>query len=118
MSIGKTEATVAMKNGGYYSQSTRGAKDVIDNAVSMLIEASAAIPPPPVGSAIHIADFGTADGGTSKKAIFETIAALRQRFPDRQIVVTYTDLPSNDYSNLFKNMLGLTQDRKNTCSLC
>ena len=31
MNLGKTAATVAMKGDGYYSQSTRGAKDVIDN---------------------------------------------------------------------------------------
>jgi len=113
MSVGKTAATVAMKGGGYYSQSTRGAKDVIDNAVNMLIDATAAIAEPPDGFPIHIADFGAADGGTSKKAIRGTIAALRQRFPNRQIEVTYTDLPSNDYSNLFKNMLGLTDDQEN-----
>ena len=33
-----------MKGGGYYSQRTRGAKDVIDNAVSMLEDAVAALP--------------------------------------------------------------------------
>ena len=113
MKPGNTAATVAMKGGGYYSQSTRGAKDVIDNAVAMLIEATEAIAQPPKGHPLHIADFGAADGGTSKKAIHKTVATLRTRFPDRQIKVTYTDLPSNDYSNLFKNMLGLTDDQDN-----
>ncbi len=113
MSISKTAATVAMKGGGYYSQSTLGAKDVIDNASHMLVEAAAAISEPPAGHPIQIADFGAADGGTSKKTIRDTIAALRARFPDRQIQVTYTDLPSNDYSNLFKNLLGLTDDHEN-----
>ncbi len=112
MKLGKTAATVAMKGDGYYSQSTRGAKDVIDNAVAMLIEATAAISEPASGQPLHIADFGAADGGTSKKAIHNTVAALRKRFPARQIKVTYTDLPSNDYSNLFKNMLGLTDDQE------
>ena len=113
MSIGKTEATVAMKGDGYYSKSTLGAKDVIDNAVNMLIDATAAIQNTPNNLPLRIADFGAADGGTSKKAIFETIKALRARFPNKQIEVTYTDLPSNDYSNLFKNMLGLTDDNEN-----
>lgn len=113
MKTGITTATVAMKGDGYYSQSTRGAKDVIDNAVAMLIKATACIAEPPLGLPLHIADFGAADGGTSKKAIFDMVAALRQRFADRQIEVTYTDLPSNDYSNLFKNILGLTEDQAN-----
>ena len=37
---------MAMKGGGYYSQRTRGAKDVIDNASEMLLEAADAIDPP------------------------------------------------------------------------
>ena len=45
----KTAATTSMKGGGYYSQSTRGAKDVIDNASAMLMEAVAALPDPAPG---------------------------------------------------------------------
>lgn len=103
----KTAATTAMKSGGYYSERTRGAKDVIDNAAGMLMEAVAVLPEPPQGQPIRIADFGAADGGTSKQTIRNTIAALRERFPGRQIVVTYTDLASNDFSTLFKSMQGL-----------
>ncbi|MGI9407369.1 MAG: SAM-dependent methyltransferase, partial [Hyphomicrobiaceae bacterium] len=106
--IGKTTATVAMKGGGYYSERTRGAKDAIDRASGMLLDAVAAIQPPPGGQAIRIADFGAADGGTSKETMFNVIKALKEHFPDRQVQMTYTDLPSNDFSNLFKNMLGLT----------
>jgi hypothetical protein len=103
----KTAATTAMKGGGYYSQATRGAKDVIDNAAGMLLDAVAAIPEPSAGRPIQIADYGAADGGTSKQTIRNTIAALRERFPERQILVTYTDLASNDFSTLFKSMQGL-----------
>lgn len=103
-----------MKGGGYYSQSTRGAKDVIDNASGMLMDAVAALPAPQPGRAINIADFGAADGGTSKKSIRDTVAAIRARFPGSQIVVTYTDLASNDFSTLFKSMQGLDGQTENT----
>jgi len=103
-----------MRSGGYYSQSTRGAKDVIDNASGMLIDAVAALPAPAPGQPVHIADYGAADGGTSKKAIRDTVAAVRARFPENQIVVTYTDLASNDFSTLFKSMQGLDGDIENT----
>ena len=103
----KTHAKTAMKGGGYYSESTRGAKDVIDNASNMLQDAMQAIPEPPHGDAVRIADYGAADGGTSQQAIKDLIASARQRFPGRQVQVTYTDLPSNDFSMLFKNMLGI-----------
>ena len=108
--VSTTAVTTAMKGGGYYSQRTRGAKDAIDQATGMLMEAVAALPAPLPGQPVRIADFGAADGGTSKKAMHDTVAAIRARFPDHQIVVTYTDLPSNDYSALFKNMLGLTEE--------
>ncbi|MEZ5924760.1 MAG: SAM-dependent methyltransferase [Hyphomicrobiaceae bacterium] len=108
--VSKTGATTSMRGGGYYSQRTRGAKDVIDKASGMLMEAVAALPAPADGQPVRIADFGAADGGTSKKAMHDTVAAIRARFPEKQIVVTYTDLPSNDYSVLFKNMLGLTEE--------
>lgn len=102
-----TAATTAMKGGGYYSQSTRGAKDVIDNASNMLVDAIAALPDPAPGRAVQIADFGAADGGTSKSALRNAIGAIRARWPSHQVSVTYTDLASNDWSQLFKAMQGL-----------
>ena len=60
-----TYATVSMKGGGYYSQSTRGAKDVIDNAVGMLEDAVVALPARTTEENIQIADYGAADGGAS-----------------------------------------------------
>ena len=105
-----TYATVSMKGGGYYSQRTRGAKDVIDNAVSMLEDAVAALPARTTERSIQIADYGAADGGTSKQAIYRTISALRERYPQHQVTVTYSDLPGNDYSTLFRNLTGVDDD--------
>ena len=105
-----TYATVSMKGGGYYSQRTRGAKDVIDNAVSMLEDAVAALPARTTERSIQIADYGAADGGTSKQAIYRTISALRKRYPQHQVTVTYSDLPGNDYSTLFRNLTGVDDD--------
>ncbi len=102
----KTAATVAMKGGGYYSDRTRGAKDVIDKATGMLMDAVAALPQPAADGYLRIADYGAADGGTSMHAIYQTVSALRARFPDSQIQVTYTDLASNDFSMLFKSVQG------------
>ncbi|MFK7943696.1 MAG: hypothetical protein AB8B85_12400 [Paracoccaceae bacterium] len=103
----KTAATTSMKGGGYYSQSTRGAKDVIDSAAGMLVAAVASLPDPIPGQPLRIADYGTADGGTSKQAIRNTVAAMRDRWPNTQVQVTYTDLASNDWSQLFLSMQGL-----------
>ena len=110
----RTARTMAMKGGGYYSQRTRGAKDVIDNASEMLVEAADAIDLPDKGRAIVLADFGAADGGTSESALRKCIERVRMRFSDAQIQVSYTDLPSNDFSALFKNLLGFGSLTANT----
>ncbi|MEL6421801.1 MAG: SAM-dependent methyltransferase [Pseudomonadota bacterium] len=100
------EAATAMKGGGYYSERTRGAKHVIDRAADMLLDAARSIPgPADDGQPLRIADYGTADGGTSLDTICQTVAALSERFPSRQVEVVYTDLPSNDFSALFRNVI-------------
>jgi hypothetical protein len=104
-----TARTIAMKGGGYYSERTRGAKDVIDNASGMLIEAVDQILPPAQGHPVTLADFGAADGGTSQEAIKACIEKIRVRFPGTQVQITYTDLPNNDFSALFRNLLGFEQ---------
>ena len=64
----QTAATTSMKGGGYYSQSTRGAKDVIDNAAPMMMDAVAALPAPAqpgIDAAVHEKDCqGHCDGGS------------------------------------------------------
>ena len=65
----RTASSTAMKGGGYYTQSTRGAKDAIDNAAGMLLVAVDALPGPEAGRPVRIADFGAADGGTSKETL-------------------------------------------------
>ena len=109
-----TARTIAMKGGGYYSERTRGAKDVIDNASGMLIEAVDQILPPAQGHPVTLADFGAADGGTSQEAIKACIEKIRVRFPGTQVQITYTDLPNNDFSALFRNLLGFEQQAHRT----
>ena len=109
-----TARTMAMKGGGYYSERTRGAKDVIDNASGMLLEAVNQIPPPRGGQPVTLADFGAADGGTSQEAIRACVSRIRSRFSESQIQVTYTDLPNNDFTALFRNLLGFNQESQQT----
>ena len=101
-------ATIAMKSGGYYSARTKGAKDVIDNATPLVLDAVEALDLDPASlRPIGLADFGTADGGTSMQMIGRAVSALRAKAPSRPIALTYTDLPSNDFSQLFRNTQGI-----------
>ena len=97
---------IAMRGAGYYSANTIGAKAVIDAAADLVLEAlegmalKAATP-------FAIADFGAADGGTSIDMMRRAVARIRKDAPDRTVTITYTDLPHNDFSVLFRLVNGL-----------
>jgi hypothetical protein len=97
---------IHMRGAGYYSEHTTGAKRVIDDAIPLALGALAEIDlrgTAPFG----IADFGAADGGTSIGLHHAVLAALRARAPERPVTLTYTDLPHNDFSVLFRLLHGL-----------
>jgi hypothetical protein len=100
-------ATIAMRGAGYYSLNTFGAKSVIDRVGDLVVAAAGKTPPLAAGQAFIIADFGAADGGTSMGMMRRLVGAIRAREPDRQISITYTDLPHNDFSTLFRLSQGL-----------
>ncbi len=109
MSRTKTTARdIAMKGGGYYSSATAGAKDVIDGGTPMVLEAIAAMDIPDDGSPFTMADMGCADGGTSIAMVGAALEEVRRRAPSRPIRMVYTDLPRNDFSQLFRTIHGQT----------
>lgn len=99
---------MTMKGGGYYSLSTKGAKDVIDAATPLVLEAIDRMGPAAGAGPFVLADMGCADGGTSIDTVRAAIAALRERAPDRPISVVYTDQLRNDYNALFQTVHGAT----------
>ena len=98
---------VAMTAGGAYSLATLGEKDAINGAWPIVLDAIERIPDRP-GSAFTFSDMGTADAGTSLEMIGDAIAAIRQRFPERDVQIVYTDQPRNDYNVIFQMLHGLT----------
>ena len=103
----KDAAKIAMRGAGYYSSNTVGAKAVIDKVGDMVMEAIARMPAIADARPFSIADFGAADGGTSLDLMRRMVEAIRAREPDRQITITYTDLPHNDFAALFRLTQGL-----------
>ena len=59
-----TQSVLAMRDSGYYSRRTIGAKIAIDNMVPLMEKALKEIPKQPI---FRMADFGSADGGTSQE---------------------------------------------------
>ncbi|MGE3829685.1 MAG: SAM-dependent methyltransferase [Parvibaculaceae bacterium] len=96
---------IAMRGAGYYSTNTAGAKTVIDSTTTLVLDAIAGMDltaPKPFA----IADFGAADGGTSIDLMRQAVSAIRDRSAEKKITITYTDLPSNDFSSLFSLLQG------------
>lgn len=103
-----TDKFMAMKGAGYYSRATIGAKHVMDNAAGLILEAIDRQPPVDDGSLFTMTDMGCADGGTSLDMVGRVLGDVRARCPARPIQMVYTDLPRNDFSQLFQIVHGLT----------
>ena len=104
-----TQAVLSMRDSGYYSQRTAGAKIAIDATKPLMELALKEIPKLPI---LRMADFGSADGGTSQEMWCNLIDKIRNDKDNRQIEILYTDLASNDFSTLFKTMQGMQGDPK------
>lgn len=101
-----SDPVIAMRGAGYYSDNTIGAKAVIDAAADLAVEAVADIDLS-ANKLFSVADFGAADGGTSLDLMHRVIGAVRHRDGQKPIAITYTDLPHNDFSVLFRRLHGL-----------
>ena len=104
-----TQSVLSMRGSGYYSQRTIGAKIAIDSIQSLIEKALREIPKQ---SILRMADFGSADGGTSQEMWHNLINIINKNNYDGQIELLYTDLASNDFSTLFKTMQGMQGDKK------
>ena len=103
-----TSRFMAMKGGGYYSKATTGAKDVIEGATALVLDAIASMSIADTDRPFAMADFGCADGGTSIDMVRQALREIRRRAPARPLQMFYTDLPRNDFSQLFRNIHGLS----------
>ncbi len=106
------EPVIAMRGAGYYSDNTVGAKAVIDAAAELVVAAIESMDLAASHGVFAMADMGAADGGTSLDLIRRAVATIRAAAPSRQISVTYTDLPHNDFSVLFRRLHGHLGDAK------
>ena len=99
-----TQSSLSMKSAGYYSAKTIGAKDAIDKTQSVIESALKTIPKTDI---IRFSDLGSADGGTSQEMWNNIIKLIRESGDIRQIEILYTDLASNDFSQIQKALKSL-----------
>jgi len=84
---------------GEYSAATKGCFDVIDTATPLVLTEIAQQSERDSGaSAYHIADYGTADGGTSLGLLSKMVNAVRERgSKDKEVVLHYEDQATNEW---------------------
>ncbi|MFO1091507.1 MAG: SAM-dependent methyltransferase [Hyphomicrobiales bacterium] len=104
MTIQRTERFMAMKGQGYYSKATTGARDVILGAAPLVLGAIERMNLGAASGAVRITDMGCADGGTSLDLWRQVLPKIRAIAPKRPIEIVYTDLPRNDFSQLFRTV--------------
>ena len=94
-----------MEGHGAYNRKSRVQASGLAPAVAWLEEAADAVPIPPNGKPIVVADYGASEGRNSILPIGAAVARLRSRMgPTRSIEVVHTDLPDNDFSALFRTL--------------
>lgn len=98
---------ITMSGDGVYSLATKGAKDVIDHATPLILDAIDSIPPASYASGFVFSDMGCADGGTSLEMVGKTINRVRSDSERGPVSVIYTDQPRNDFGALVRNVHGL-----------
>jgi hypothetical protein len=107
----ETAGFMAMKGAGYYSKSTGGARIAINAVATDIKAALARMALKDDGTPVRTADLGCADGGTSVELWSDVLADIRARVPTRPIEMIYTDLPRNDFSQLFRMLHGQTDTK-------
>lgn len=98
---------ITMFGGGEYSLATRGAEDVINSAIPMVLEVLDLMKISKNQDIFTFSDMGTADGGTSLKMVENFIHVLQKKNPRISFNIVYVDQPKNDFNGLVQTVLGL-----------
>jgi SAM dependent carboxyl methyltransferase. len=98
---------ITMAGGGVYSLATRGAEDVINKSIPLVIDVLNAMSITEEMADFTFSDIGTADGGTSLKLVEKLIHSIRKKSPKIDINIVYADQPKNDFNSLVETVLGL-----------
>eukprot|EP00536_Pseudo-nitzschia_multiseries_P007342 jgi/Psemu1/17762/gm1.17762_g len=93
---------------GAYTAATKGCFDVIDAATPIILQ-EVSKQPIHESRAFHVADYGTADAGTSLGLLSKVVRAVRERTNDtdeKEVVIHYEDQLNNEWKSVFNHALG------------
>jgi len=103
---GRDASTAGMKAGGHYDAHSEYQRRVIEGGDRTIRSLASELDLAALAGPLTIADYGAGTGATSVHAVRTALEALRERQPDRPAVVIHNDVPTNDFSQLFRNVAG------------
>ncbi len=90
---------------GSYTAASRLQAAGLRRAITLFEHAAEVVPLPRSPRPVVIADYGAATGHNSLLPIGAAIAVLRRRTrPEHSVLVTHTDVPDNDFTELFRTL--------------
>ena len=100
-------APVGEDGEGLYTASTKGCFDVIAAATPLVLSSIEAIPAPSPGNPLVVADYGTADAGTSLGLMTSIVDLARSLYsPSLEVSIRYEDQKDNEWRSVFNHALG------------
>jgi len=99
-------STSGMKGRGYYDAHSEYQRRVIEGGDQMIRSLVHALDLDRGGHVLRIADYGAGTGGTSVHAVKTAITAVRERDSETPVLAIHSDLPTNDFSQLFRIAAG------------
>ena len=98
-------APIGRDGEGLYTASTKGCFDVIAAATPAAL-AQVQKAAPSTTSPFVIADFGTADAGTSLGLMCKVVDKVREKEPGREVSIMYEDQLQNEWKSVFNHAFG------------
>jgi hypothetical protein len=96
-------ATTGMKGAGYYDQHSTAQMSSIQALCGWIDDAIAKLPLPGPAQPVTILDLGSSEGGNAVRVMAAIVAGLRRR-TGQSVRTIYSDLPSNNFNQLFANL--------------
>src|SRR5262245_12126928 len=96
--------TTGMKGSGFYDRHSTAQLASIKLVADWMAVAVAEMALPPQDQPITVLDLGSSEGRNAVFAMAAVVEALRKRRPDQPIQTIYSDLPSNNFNGLFRNL--------------
>ena len=99
-------STEGMGAAGYYDAHSEYQRRVIEVGEEWTEAMMTALDLDAVGPALTVVDYGAGTGATSVHALKGAIAAVRKRDAELPVLAIHNDIPTSDFSQLFRNVRG------------